>query len=249
MAARNQPRSEGMETGMQTELLSRTFDAVINVPHTVECSVELGEERLVAEAQHGSVEAFQILVSRYESRIFRLAERIVHSREDAEEVMQDAFVQAYKNLPRFRGDSRFYTWLARITFNAGLMKKRHQRFNEISIDVQPEDGFVPDELRDWGPNPEQRYSQEELHTILETTIAQLSPGCRMVFQLRDVEGFSTEETAQALSLSPTAVKSRVCRARLQLQKLLSHYFNPKNRELKAGGVSIGSRAQSSFLTS
>jgi RNA polymerase sigma-70 factor, ECF subfamily len=234
---------------MEIEMVSQPNDAITSVLCVTEGSAEFDEEQLVAEAQGGSLAAFEQLVECYQSKVFRVARRIARTYEDAEEIMQDAFVQAYKNLPRFRGDSRFYTWLARITFNAGLMKKRHQRFNEVSIDVQPEDGFVPDELRDWGPNPEQRYSQEELHTILETTIAQLSPGCRMVFQLRDVEGFSTEETAQTLSLSPTAVKSRVCRARFQLRKLLNDYFNPKSRNAKASGVSIGPRAQSSFLTS
>lgn len=232
---------------MEIEMVSQRNDAITSILCVTEGSAEFDEEQLVAEAQRGSVEAFQQLVSFYESRIFRLAERIVHSREDAEEVTQDAFVQAYKNLPHFRGDSRFYTWLARITINEGLMKKRHQRFNEVSIDDQPEDGFVPGEIEDWGPNPEQRYSQEELHTILETTIAQLSPGVRMVFQLREIEGFSTEETAQALSLSPSAVKSRLCRARFQLRRLLNRYFSPKSRNAKASGISIGRRAQSSVL--
>lgn len=222
---------------MEIETVSQPDSAVMSVLCVTEDSAEFSEEQLVVEAQRGSVEAFQKLVSCYESRIFRLAERIVHNREDAEEVMQDAFAQAYKNLPRFRGDSRFYTWLARITINEGLMKKRRQRFNEISIDDQPEDCFVPGEIEDWGPNPEQQYSQEELHTILETTIAQLSPGVRMVFQLRDVEGFSTAEVAQALSLSSSAVKSRLCRARFHLRKLLNHYFKPRSgsKRLRTAG--------------
>lgn len=232
---------------MEIEMVSRPNGAITSMPCVTEGSAEFNEEQLVADAQRGSVEAFHKLVSCYESRIFRLAERIVHSREDAEEVMQDAFVQAYKNLPHFRGDSRFYTWLTRIAINEGLMKKRRRRFNEVSIDDQPEDGFVPGEIEDWGPNPEERYSQEELHGILETTMAQLPPGYRIVFQLRDVEGLSTEEAAQALSLSPTAVKSRLRRARGQLRKSLNRYFSPKNRNAKASGVSIGRRAQPSVL--
>lgn len=225
---------------MEIEMVSQQKGAITSILCVTEGSAEFDEEQLVAEAQRGSVEAFQELVSCHEARIFRLAERIVHSREDAEEVMQDAFVQAYKNLAHFRGDSRFYTWLARIAINEGLMKKRRQRFNEVSIDDQPEDGFVPGEIEDWGPNPEQRYSQEELHTTLETTIAQLSPSVRRVFQLREVEGFSTEETAQALSLSPSAVKSRLCRARLQLRKLLNHYFKPKSgaKRLQTAGKEV-----------
>lgn len=160
--------------------------------------------------------------------MFRVARRIARTYEDAEEIMQDAFVQAYKNLCNFRGESRFYTWLVRITINAGLMKMRRRRYNEISIDVDEKEGLFLSGIEDWGPNPEQRYSQEELHDILETTIAQLPPGYRIVFQLRDVEDLSTEETAHALSLTPTAVKSRLRRARGQLRVLLNRYFKPKS---------------------
>jgi RNA polymerase sigma-70 factor, ECF subfamily len=211
---------------MQAEVVNDSFNVIINAVHSVENSLELSEEQLVAEAQGGSGAAFQRLVECYESRVFRVAKSIARCHEDAEEIMQDAFVQAYKNLSRFRGDSRFYTWLVRITINEGLMKMRRQRPVEISIDLQTEDGYLACEIEDWGPNPEQRYSQEQLHCILETAIAQLSPGYRVVFQLRDVEGFSTEETAQALALSTTAVKTRVRRARLQLRELLNPYFTP-----------------------
>jgi len=223
---------------MQKELINQLNTALTSGSSGAENALQLNEEQLVAEAQSGSVDAFQQLVSCYESRVFRLAERIAHSREDAEEIMQDAFVQAYKNLPRFRGASRFYTWLARITINEGLMKLRRRRFHEISIDIQADEGFASGELQDWGPNPEQRYSQEELHTILETSIARLSPGYRMVFQLRDVEGFSTEEAAQTLGLSPTAVKTRLRRARFQLRGVLTRYFKARKRHATAGDWAI-----------
>jgi len=209
---------------MRTEVVSQPSEAIINSFHAIEVSVELSDEQLVAEAQAGSFDAFHRLVERYESKVFRVAKSIARCREDAEEIMQDAFVQAYKNLSRFRGDSRFYTWLIRITINEGLMKLRRQRPDEISIDVQTEEGAGPCEIEDWRPNPEQCYSQEELHCILETTISELSPGYRIVFQLRDVEGFTTEETAQTLCLSPTAVKSRLRRARGHLRESLSRYF-------------------------
>jgi len=213
---------------MQAEVVNDSFNVIINAVHSVENSIELSEEQLVADARGGSSAAFQRLVECYESRVFRVAKSIARCHEDAEEIMQDAFVQAYKNLSRFRGDSRFYTWLVRITINEGLMKRRRRRLTEISIDLQTDDGYVPCEIEDWGPNPEQRYSQEELHCILETTIAQLSPSYRIVFQLRDVEGLSTEETAQALALTTTTVKTRVRRARLQLRELLNHFFKAKS---------------------
>jgi RNA polymerase sigma-70 factor, ECF subfamily len=229
---------------MQTEAARQPANAL----HSVEGSAELSEEQLVVDAQGGSMAAFQRLISCYESRVFRVAASIAHCREDAEDIMQDAFVQAYKNLSRFRGDSRFYTWLVRITINEGLMKMRRRRPSEISIDVRREEGFAPSEIEDWGPNPEERYSQEELHWMLETTIAQLSPGYRTVFQLRDVEGFSTEETAQALSLSATAVKSRLRRARLQLRDSLNRYFGTNGGHTKTRESRAGACAQSFPLT-
>jgi RNA polymerase sigma-70 factor, ECF subfamily len=220
---------------MQVEPASQPTGAITYPPCATGGSVAFNEERLVAEAQRESRAAFQQLVERYESRVFRVAERIAHSREDAEEIMQDAFVQAYKNLSRFRGDSRFYTWLVRITINEGLMKVRRRRFKEISIDDQTEESALVCELEDRGPNPEQRYSQAELHGILETTIAQLPSGYRSVFQLRDVEGFSIQETAQALAVSPAAVKSRLRRARLQLRESLNLYFKPRRAHRAAPG--------------
>jgi RNA polymerase sigma-70 factor, ECF subfamily len=100
-------------------------------------------------------------------------------------------VQAFRNLSRFRGDSRFYTWLVRITINEGLMRMRRRRLIEISIDdsIETEEGALLRELKDCEPTPEQRYSQEQLRSVLATTIDQLPPGYRDVFQLRDVEGF------------------------------------------------------------
>jgi RNA polymerase sigma-70 factor, ECF subfamily len=186
------------------------------------------EHYLMVKARNGSPAAIELLVSRYESRIFRLARNITGNHEDAEEVIQDAFVKAFHNLATFRGDSRFYTWLVRIVVNQALMKIRSRRFKEVSIDQarDTEGDITPSDPEDWGPNPEERYSQEELRMILETTIGELDPGYRIVFQLRDIEGFSTEETARTLELSLSAVKSRLQRARLQLRNSLDNYFRP-----------------------
>jgi RNA polymerase sigma-70 factor (ECF subfamily) len=181
---------------------------------------------LVVRARSGSPAAIEQLVERYERRLFRLARNITGSHEDAEEVVQNAFVKAFRNLGAFRGDSRFYTWLVRIAVNEGLTKIRRKHLREVSIDSEEnaEDRFMRRELEDWGPNPEERYSQEELRRILETSINELDPGYRIVFQLRDVEGFSTEETASILALSLSAVKTRLLRARLQLRDSLDVYF-------------------------
>jgi RNA polymerase sigma-70 factor, ECF subfamily len=189
-------------------------------------STETTEQELVAEAQAGSTIAFERLIEKYERRIFRLGQNITRNREDAEDAMQNALVKAFRKLPTFRGDSSFYTWLVRITVNEALMGIRRRRWKEVSmIDSDESDGPLRrDEIEDWGPNPEQRYSETELQDILAKAIRALGPGYRIVFQLRDIESFSTRETAQALSLSPTAVKTRLRRARLQLRRSLNKYF-------------------------
>lgn len=187
---------------------------------------DINENILVAEAKGGSLAAFGELVERYEARVLRVAQRFAHSREDAEEIMQDAFVKAFKNLPQFRGDSRFYTWLVRITINEGLMKVRGRRQTVLSIDdaVETEKRTPFLQIEDRGPTPEQRYSQHELRNILSATIGQLSPRYRVVFHLREVHGFSTKQTARVLDVSQAAVKSRLRRARSQLRDSLGTYF-------------------------
>jgi RNA polymerase sigma-70 factor (ECF subfamily) len=188
--------------------------------------VKEDEPVLVAAAQAGDISAFETLVSRYERKIFRLAQNITQNREDAEDVMQEAFLKAYEHLSGFQGNSRFYTWLVRIAVNQALMKLRKRRPNQVSIDEEVNTGedLIPREIEDWGPSPEDRYKQTEMSDILSSTIADLDPPFRIVFQLRDIEELSTEETAEALGLSVPAVKSRLLRARLKLRQKLDKYF-------------------------
>src|SRR5580698_5143732 len=184
------------------------------------------EGALVAAAKAGDIDAFETLVSRYERKIFRLAQNITQNREDAEDTMQEAFLKAYQHLSEFQGNSRFYTWLVRIAVNQALMKLRKRRPNQVSLDEEIETGeeSMPREVEDWGPSPEDRYEQSELGTILNETISDLDPSFRIVFQLRDIEELSTEETADVLGLSVPAVKSRLLRARLKLRQKLNKYF-------------------------
>jgi len=141
-------------------------------------------------------------------------------------VMQEAFLKAFEHLHEFQGNSRFYTWLVRIAVNQALMKLRKRRPNQVSLDEQMDTGeeLIPREVEDWGPSPIERFEQSELATILSTAIGELDPSFRVVFQLRDIEGLSTEETAEALGLSVPAVKSRLLRARLKLRTKLSRVF-------------------------
>ncbi len=188
------------------------------------------ELALVQAAKGGDLEAFSQLVKRYDRNIFRIAQHITHNEEDAQDVVQEAFLKAYTNLEQFQGNSKFYTWLVRIAVNEALMKLRRRRADKtvsIDEDVETEDGSMPREVADWSPNPEQLYGQSELGDILKKTIQGLPPGFRTVFVLRDVEGLSTEETAEMLGLSVPAVKSRLLRARLQLRERLTKYFKSR----------------------
>jgi RNA polymerase sigma-70 factor (ECF subfamily) len=190
-------------------------------------SEEHPDVALVERVRARDVSAYDTLVRKYERQLFRIAQHITQNREDAEDVMQDAFLKAYEKLDQFQGNSKFYTWLVRIAVNESLMRLRKRRTGKmvsIDEDIQTDEGSVPRDFADWAPNPEQNYNQSELAEILKKTIQGLPQGFRTVFVLRDVDQLSTEETAEALGLSVPAVKSRLLRARLQLRERLSRYF-------------------------
>jgi len=182
---------------------------------------------LVHACKGGDVSAFEQLVKRYDRKLYRIAQHVTQNREDAQDVVQEAFLKAFRNLDQFRGNSQFSTWLVRITINQSLMKVRKMyRKKEVRIDEnwQPETGELSLEIADWAPNPEERYRASELREILVKTLNTLQPGLSLVFVLRDVEGLSTGQTAEALELTQAAVKTRLMRARLQLRDRLSSYF-------------------------
>jgi RNA polymerase sigma-70 factor, ECF subfamily len=185
------------------------------------------ESVLVAEAKAGNYTAFEELVNRYERKIYRLGMNITGNPEDAEDVLQETFLKAFEHLPEFREDSRFYTWIVRIAVNEGLMKLRKRRASkEVPMEDSEDDegDVVVRDFADWKPNPEQLLAQNELEDILRTAVRSLPPTFRTVFYLRDVEGLSTEETAELLSLSEGAVKARLFRARMRLREELSKIF-------------------------
>jgi RNA polymerase sigma-70 factor, ECF subfamily len=195
------------------------------------------ELALVNAAREGDMQAFEQLIQKYDRNVFRIAQHITQNREDAEDVVQDAFLKAYQNLNKFQGNSKFYTWLVRIAVNEALMRLRKRKADKtvsMDEDVETEDGSMPREVADWSPNPEQLYGQSELGDILGKTIQGLPSSFRTVFVLRDVEGLSTEETAEMLGLSVPAVKSRLLRARLQLRERLNRYFKKNKNKNKNG---------------
>lgn len=185
------------------------------------------EFALVTEAKAGSYAAFEELVNRYEKKIYRLGINLTGNPEDAEDVLQETFLKAFQHLPDFREDSRFYTWIVRIAVNEGLMKLRKRRSDKsvpMEDTVDEEGAVMPREVADWRPNPEQQLAQAELETILNDAARSLPPTFRTVFFLRDVEGLSTQETAELLGLTVSAVKARLFRARLQLRDELAKTF-------------------------
>ena len=190
----------------------------------------IDEATLVVQARDGDDKAFAELVRRYEGKIFRLAQHVTQNREDAEDVLQETFMKAYEHLDQFKGDSKFYTWIVRIAVNQALMKLRRRKTDKsVSLDETIDTGedTLVREIAAWDEDPEQRFSREELGTILDSAIHSLEPPYRSVFVLRDIEELSTEETADALNLSVPAVKSRLLRARLQLREKLTRYFKRK----------------------
>jgi RNA polymerase sigma-70 factor (ECF subfamily) len=192
------------------------------------------ESSLVAQAQAGDQNAFSELVGHYERKIYRLAKNITRNDEDAEDVLQDAFLKAYTHLDSFKGDSKFYTWIVRIAVNEALMRLRKRKSDRsVPLDEPVELGeeSVTREIAVWEDNPEQRYSKEEWRRILDEAVEGLKPDFRTVFVLRDIEELSTEETAETLGISVPAVKSRLLRARLALRETLTRQFRRKGENL------------------
>ena len=196
----------------------------------------LDESVLVAKAQAGDSSAFSELVSRYQNKIYRLAKHITQNDEDAEDVLQEAFLKAYEHIGGFQGNSKFYTWIVRIAVNEALMKLRKRKSDRtVPLDEPVDTGeeMVNREIAVWEDNPEERYSQSEIQQILDEAVEDLKPDFRTVFVLRDIEELSTEETAEALNISVPAVKSRLLRARLALREKLTRKFKRKGEDVFA----------------
>ncbi len=188
------------------------------------------ESALVARAKAGDASAFSELVQHYDRRVFRMAKQITQNDDDAEDVLQEAFLKAYTHLDDFQGNSKFYTWIVRIAVNEALMKLRKRRSDRtVPLDepINTGEDEVAREIAVWDENPEETYSREEIAELLDQAIQSLKPAYRTVFVLRDIEELSIEETAEALNLSISAVKSRLLRARLQLREKLTRQFRQK----------------------
>jgi len=195
------------------------------------------ENLLVSKAQAGDVASFEALVNMYDRRIYQIAYRIVENSPDAEDVLQEAFLKAFENLHRFRGESSFYTWVVQIAVNAALQRRYKDRKRPtVSLDKssQEDADFRPKEIVVWEEDPERLYSKKETRIILEEAIAALPIIYRTVFLLKDVEGLQMDVIARSLRISLPAAKSRLIRARLELRERLSKHFKKKGARVYSG---------------
>jgi RNA polymerase sigma-70 factor, ECF subfamily len=182
------------------------------------------EDLLVRRAVQGDREAQETLFVRYRSRLYRLALRLLRSKEDAEDAVQDALLSAYRNIASFQGRSLFSTWLTRIVVNAALVRMRRQRARpELFLqDVSPDEQVSMDaKCVDSRPDPEQAYASVETRLLVEDALEDLSPSMRCAFQLRELEDLSNSEAAEIAGIELGAFKSRISRARSQLAERFS----------------------------
>lgn len=181
---------------------------------------------LIEAVRRGETGSFEPLVHRHERKIFSVAHKITRNHADA----QDTLLRAFKHLDSFRGDSLFSTWLTKIAVTLALMKVRGRDTHVVSLENETHisNRRLIDEIQDKKPTLEQECLRQELHCILAEMIGRLDPRYRAVFHLRDVEALSIAETSALLGLSPSVVKSRLLRVRLQVRQSLNRRFRRKS---------------------
>lgn len=204
-------------------------------PRIEENLTTLADEELVRRAQADDDRAFGELVSRYETKVFSLALKMVRNPEDAEDVLQDTFLRAYRGIKSFKGNSTFSTWIYRITANSALMRLRKKQLPTVSIE-DADERETPVNIADWSPGPVEQLLSQELQRVMDEAIEALPAEFRQVFVLRDIEEMSNAEAAEILDLSVAAVKSRLHRARLKVRNRLAGYFSENQKPKRAMGA-------------
>jgi RNA polymerase sigma-70 factor (ECF subfamily) len=185
------------------------------------------DQQLIEQALHGDTAAYGQLVRRYQDRLFTSLIHVVASREEAEDVAQEAFVQAMLKLNSFRQDSSFYTWLYRIAVNTALYRQRRRR-QEPSLDAVR--AIPGHELPDPGVDPSDRLMREERATEIQRALSRLAEEYRLVLVMRDVDGFDYRSIARILDVSVGTVRSRLHRARSLMREQLRHHHHGSRAE-------------------
>jgi RNA polymerase sigma-70 factor (ECF subfamily) len=183
-------------------------------PAVMTRSSALSDEEVVARVLGGDTALFEVLMRRHNQRVYRAARAILRDDREAEDVMQEAYVNAYAHLAQFDGRAQFSTWLTKIAVYEALARVRKQRRYE-PLDATPMETHMP---RTSSPDPERQAFGRELGGLIESAVDKLGDGYREVFVLRQIEGLSTAETASALGVSEDVVKTRFSRARQALQQ-------------------------------
>lgn len=181
-------------------------------------SSDHSDDDIVRQVLDGNTGMFELLMRRYNERVYRVARAIVRDEQEAEDVMQQAYVNAFTHLRQFTGSARFSTWLTKIAINESLARVRRQgRFEVFDDELSNVEPFLSSSPAE---NPERQAFAGELRGLLEWAIDMLPDGMREVFVLRDVEGLSTSEVAESLDVSEDVVKTRLSRARATLRRVL-----------------------------
>jgi RNA polymerase sigma factor (sigma-70 family) len=183
---------------------------------------QLCDVELVAAAKEGHQAAFGELFARYSPTILRRTLRIMRNREDAEDALQDSFLNALVHIRNFEGRSSFSSWLTRIAINSALMKlRKHRACPEVSIKLPAgvSEDFVPHESADPGPDPEERFAQRQRDRMVAGAVRSLRPTLRQIIEVRQLQESSTRETARILRISTAAAKSRLYHARVALRRM------------------------------
>lgn len=181
-------------------------------------NVELTDEEVVRQVLAGNTALFELLMRRCNERLYRAARSIVRNEQEAEDVMQQAYVNAFMHLRQFNGSAQFSTWLTRIAINEALGRVRRQgRYEPFDDDFSNVESLMAGSSPD---NPERQAFTGELRGLLEGAIDTLPDGMREVFVLRDVEGMNTAEVAECLGVSEAVVKTRLSRGRAALRREL-----------------------------
>jgi len=195
---------------------------------------------LLRRAREGQWEAFEELVSRFEPRVFGLTRRILNQRQDAEDATQQTFLSVMEHMDRFREEASVATWIIRIATNHALKILRKQRgLKTVPLETQTdsssdEEGLRrPDFIAEWHNDPADLAEQSEVMHLLRKALEELDEKYRVVFVLRDIEEFSTRETAELLDISVSNVKVRLLRARLQLRERLTRALGDESTQMTA----------------
>jgi len=187
-------------------------------PAVVFEGAEQDDAEIIRQVLQGNTAMFELLMRRYNERVYRAARAIVRDEQEAEDVMQQAYVNAFTHLRQFNGSAQFSTWLTRIAINEALARVRRKRRYEVFDDeLSGEEPFMS---RNPSENPEQQAFTGELRELLEWAIDTLSDGMREVFVLREVEGLSTSEVAECLGVTEDVVKTRLSRGRAGMRRVL-----------------------------